>query len=200
VIFTSANGVQIFWQRLAATGCHSSAFQGVRVAAVGPATAQTLRQHGVEPDFVPAEFVGQAVIAGLGDVAGSHILLPRAEIASQELIEKVAAQGGIVTDIPIYRTLPAEIDAESLAELRHGVDAITFTSASTVRNFVAAVKDQALFEDAIIACIGPVTAETARQLGLNVAIMAAEHTVDGLIQALVAYFRKNRVSSTHDTE
>jgi uroporphyrinogen-III synthase len=191
VIFTSANGVEIFWQRLAATGCHSSAFQGIRVAAVGPATAQTLRQHGVEPDFVPAEFVSQAVIAGLGDVSGLHILLPRAEIAGREFIEKLAALGAVVTDIPTYRTLPAEMDAEGLAELRCGVDAITFTSASTVQNFVTAVKERALFENTLIACIGPVTAEAARQLGLNVAIMAAEHTVDGLIQSLVTHFERN---------
>lgn len=197
LIFTSSNGVEIFWQRLEAIGLDSSTFDAVKAAAVGPATARALRQHGVQPDFVPDEFVGEAIAAGLGDdLTGQRILLPRAEIGREKLVQMLVARGAHVDDVPSYRTLPATMDAADLAELERGVDAITFTSGSTARNFVAAVKERAdgeilsFFENTVVACIGPVTAEAARELGLDVDVVATEYTTDGLVEALATYFKK----------
>ncbi|HVN55418.1 MAG TPA: uroporphyrinogen-III synthase [Anaerolineaceae bacterium] len=190
VIFTSANGVAAFWQRLVALGEDENAFGGVRVAAIGPATAQALRERGVTPEFVPAEYVAEAILPGLGNVRGQRILLPRADIARRALVEALEAQGAFPEEIAAYRTLPANPDPAALSELERGVDVATFTSSSTVRNYFLLLGERAreLLGEALIVCIGPVTAETARSQGLEVGLVAAEYTVDGLVDALVEYY------------
>jgi uroporphyrinogen III methyltransferase / synthase len=189
VIFTSANGVEAFWQRLAALGRGAEAFRGVQVAAIGPATARALAERGVRPDFVPAEYVAEAILPGLGEVRGQAILLPRAEIARKALAEALAERGAAPEEIPVYRTLPAKLDPQRLAELEAGVDFATFTSSSTVRNFVEMLGSAAgeRLKGAVVACIGPITAQTAREHGLTVEIVAAEYTADGLVDALLDY-------------
>lgn len=187
VIFTSVNGVSAFWQRLTALGKESSAFAGIQVAAIGPATAQALMEKGVQPSFVPEEYVAEAILPGLGDVRGLRILLPRAEIARKALVEALQNQGAFPDEITVYRTLPTHADAQALAELEKGVDFATFTSSSTVQNFFDLLGGQALdlLKGAVIACIGPITAETAQKLGLAVDIVAEDYTVDGLVEALL---------------
>ena len=190
VIFTSVNGVAAFWQRLTALGENSRALDGVRVAAIGPATAQALRERGVTPEFVPEEYVAEAILPGLGEVRGQRILLPRADIARRALVEALEGQGAFPEEIAAYRTLPAQADQAALGELERGVDIATFTSSSTVRNYFLLLGERAreLLGDALIVCIGPITAETARTLGLEVGLVAAEYTVDGLVDALVEYY------------
>jgi uroporphyrinogen-III synthase len=204
VIFTSTNGVEIFWQWLEMAGLDNSIFNAVKVAAVGPATARALRQHAVQPDFVPDEFVSEATATGLGDdLTGQHILLPRAEIGREKLVQALVARGAHVDDVPSYRTLPAAMNAADLAELERGVDAVTFTSGSTARNFIAAVKERvdgetlSFFENTIIACIGPVTAEATRELGLDVDVVATEYTTGGLVEALATYFKGDNTRGAH---
>ena len=189
LVLTSVNGVQAVWERMDALGVDGIP-EPVRVAAIGPKTADALRQQGVQPDFVPPEYVAEAILPGLGDLQGRWVLLPRADIARPALAEAIAQAGGVAHEIAAYRTLPSQPDPQRLQVLREGVDVITFTSSSTVRNFAALVAAAGL--DLLqlpgnprVACIGPITAETARQQGLPVDIVAEEYTTQGLIQALL---------------
>jgi len=185
LIFTSANAVAIFWERL---GGQLAAPVAVRFAAVGPATARALEQRGHPPTFIPDEYVAEALSAGLGDVSGQHILLPHAELAREVLADDLRRRGATVDEIAIYRTLPAASDPAGLAELQRGVDAITFTSASAARNFVQLTSGHLLaVRRAVIACIGPVTAAAAREAGLPVDVVAVDYTLDGLVAALARH-------------
>jgi len=192
LIFTSVNGVDIVAERIAKLAIPTTLWSKVQVAAVGSATADALSAHGIDPTFMPDRYVAEAIVTGLGDVAGQRILLPQAEIARETLAEQLTARGATVDAIPIYQTLAAELNAETLASLAEGVDLLTFTSSSTVRNFVAALTatDAAspTLESAVVACIGPVTAATARELGLRVDIVATEYTIPGLVDAITTYF------------
>lgn len=188
VIFTSVNGVALFWERLEALGKNVLIFDGVQVAAIGPATGTALSQNGVEADYIPEEFVAEAIAEGLGDVSGRSILLPRAAIARKTLAEMLTEQGAEVDEVATYRTLPAEPDETAVAELATA-DIFTFTSSSTVRNFVKLVggKEAALrlTQGARIACIGPITAGTVAEMGRTADIVAETYTIDGLVAALV---------------
>lgn len=189
IIFTSVNGVAYCWDRLA-TVASTRLPASLRVAAIGPATAQALRERQVVPDYVPAEFVAERIAEGLGAVAGQAILLPRAEAARKTLATLLADQGARVDEIPVYRTVPEAPSPEAFAALDAGVDVLTFTSSSTVRHYDALVAGRALrgVQEALVACIGPITAETAHSLGYEVATVADEYTTDGLIRALERYF------------
>ncbi|MFW5940453.1 MAG: hydroxymethylbilane synthase [Chloroflexota bacterium] len=191
VIFTSVNGVSIFWERIEALGKDEQAFEGVGVAAIGPATGQALAEAGIEPDFVPDEFVAERIAEGLGDVSGLSILLPRAELARATLADMLAEQGARVQEIATYRTLPAIIGEEELSQLED-VDLITFTSSSTVRNFVDLVggpkEIRRRIGDAHIACIGPITAGTAAELEMPADIVAETYTMEGLVDAIRDYY------------
>lgn len=189
VIFTSANGVSAVWERLPHVGLDSGTFQGRRVAAIGPATARALAQRGVRAALVPDEYVAEAIVTGLGEVAGQWILLPRAELAREVLADELGRRGALVHELPAYRTLPTTPDPAGLGELTRGVDFITFASASAARNFVAMVEKAQLSLRQIVsgtqvACIGPVTAQATRELGLPVHVQAEVYTTEGLLQAL----------------
>jgi uroporphyrinogen-III synthase len=187
VIFTSVNGVAAFWERLTLAGQGAPALAQIKVAAIGPATAHALDKRGVTARFIPDEYVAEAIVEGIGDVRGQQILLPRADIAREALAAALRERGAQVEEIAAYRTLPAEPDQAGLEQLRRGVDAITFTSSSTARNFAALAGSET--GGAAIACIGPITAQTVRELGLPVDVMAAEYTMDGLVAALARYFQ-----------
>jgi len=188
IVFTSTNTVRIVGERWRTLQLDPSEHP-VRVAAVGPATAAALRQFGVEPAFVPEKFIATEIVAGLGHVAGQRILLPQAELARQDLTERLTRAGALVDTLPIYQTLPAEVDGASLLALQAGLDIILFTSGSTIQNFMTALDQHglslAMLGNPQIACIGPVTAQTAQALGLTVDLVAEEHTVEGLVAAVV---------------
>ena len=139
-------------------------------------------------------FLGDALARDLPIQSGQCVLLPRAEIARKETAELLTQRGARVTDLPVYRTVPESISASVMDEMRHGVDAILFTSESTVRSFLDAVRVQlpagAIPESARIACIGPVTASAARELGLRVDAVASVHTTTGLVESLTEAFSK----------
>lgn len=193
IVFTSVNGVAAFWERLDIAGASTQLAQ--HIAAIGPATARALEGHGVIVTLIPDEYVAESIVENIGDVRGQRILLPRADIARETLAIELQQRGARVDEIAAYRTLPAAPDPIGLAELRRGVDVITFTSSSTVRNFVALVGRDAYSPSTLIACIGPITASTARELGLRVDIMASEYTLDGLIAALIAHFNKEVINA-----
>src|SRR3974377_2197181 len=135
IIFTSVNGVKSFWERLHAVG--AGLIPTLRVAAIGPATASALQAHDVTITLIPDEYVAEAIIESIGPVQGQRILLPRADIAREAVPVELRRRGAIVDEIAAYRTLPAQPDPDGLRELQRGVDVITFTSSSTVRNFLA---------------------------------------------------------------
>jgi uroporphyrinogen III methyltransferase/synthase len=189
IVFTSANGVR-FFRELCKT------WPRARIAAVGPATAAALREAGLDVDFVPDEFVGEALARTLGDVAGRRILLPRAEAANADIVDLLRARGARVGDVPIYRTNSARVSDLHAIDLGKGVDCILFASGSAVRSIADAAAEHDLPLQSIpVACIGPVTADTARSLGLNVVAVAESHTTAGLIDALTDYFRRKESNS-----
>lgn len=189
IIFTSVNGVAFFEDRRRTLGVDVP--PGLRVAAIGPATAAALEEAGLTPDVVPEEFVAERIVDALGDVAGKRYFLPRAELARKALAEHLVEGGADVVEVAAYRTLPEPPSSEALAALDAGVDVLTFTSSSTVRNFVTLLGTRAhtLARQALVACIGPITARTARTLGLPVGLTASTYTTEGLIDALIEHFK-----------
>lgn len=188
IVFTSVSAVDVVFAK------HSPLLLGegleVRFAAIGPKTANALRCHGVEPDFVPEEYVAESILPGLGDLHGKYVLLPRSEIARKALPEAIVAAGGIAHEIAVYQTLPAKPDTQGLSALKSGVDWITFTSPSTVQNFVEIVRQQKMnpFElknNPKVACIGPITEKAAKVEGFEVSLVAKEYTTEGLVNALL---------------
>ncbi len=202
VIFTSVNGVEYFWQRLEVLGKTAAAFENLKVCAIGPATADALTRRGVTPALVPQKFVAEGILEDLGGVAGQRFLLPRAELAREALLEGLEAGGATVEQLVAYRTVVADaggsLDAAQLVKLleKGRVDLVTFTSSSTVRFFaarLAVVSEKPLpdlLSKTLVACIGPVTAGTARELGLRVGLAAPEFTIDHLVQAIVDYYKE----------
>jgi uroporphyrinogen III methyltransferase/synthase len=187
IVFTSVNAVAVFFDAL--PPALQSGGWGVKVAAIGPKTAWALKEHGVVPSFTPQEYVAEAILPGLGDLRGRRVLLPRAAGARQALPAAITAAGGVAHEIAIYHTVPAELDPAGLAALTAGVDVVTFTSPSTVENFVQMVRRQGLDPFNLpgaphIACIGPVTQSAALQAGFPAAIVAGEYTIQGLTEVL----------------
>lgn len=187
IVFTSVNAVEVVFgnysRLIFADGV------GTKFAAIGPKTAGSLNAHGIDPHFVPEEYVAEAILPGLGDLIGKWVLLPRAEIARKALPEAIFHAGGIPHEITVYKTLPTQPDPDGLEALRSGVDVITLTSPSTVENFVAIAEKNKLDPRNLpnnpqFACIGPITEKAAREAGLPNLMVAREYTTDGLLAVL----------------
>ncbi len=191
--FTSVNGVDAFFQRMAAKGLDARALSGARVCAIGPATASALVSRGIRPDFVPSQYTSRGLTEGFRDAGsnGSTVLMPRADIAPDNAAAELRSLGFAVDQPIAYRTLTPEGSREKAqAALARGkIDVVTFTSSSTVRNLVNLLDgNTGLLDGPLIACIGPVTAQTAREMGLSVGVVARHHTVKGLVEALKSHF------------
>jgi len=188
LVFTSANGVDAFFERgLARAGLDARALAGVRIACIGPGTNHALDRRGIRADLVPERFVAESLLDAFPDpeTAGARVLLARAETARDVLPEGLSARGYVVDVLAVYRTIPVVAAPADVARVRAGeVDAVTFTSSSTVSNFAGVVGPL----DAVphIISIGPVTSETARKCGYPVDAEADPHTIDGLVEALLA--------------
>jgi uroporphyrinogen III methyltransferase/synthase len=193
VLVTSANTVDFFLDALWASGRDARAFGRARLGCIGPATARRLQERGLRPDVVPEAFVAEGLLDALRaeGLAGRRVLIPRAEVAREVLPETLSAMGAEVDVVPVYRTVPAEVDPAVLARIAGGdVDVVTFTSASTVRHFCVGFSDEELARirgRARAACIGPVTEQAARAAGFEVAVSAATYTIPGLVDALVGW-------------
>jgi uroporphyrinogen III methyltransferase/synthase len=192
VVFTSVNGVKHFFDRLRRQGLDSRAFGGCRLAAIGPATADELRGHGLEPDFVPRRYVAEEVVQGIinhGEF-GERILIPRAETAREVLPQELERAGFEVNVLPVYRTELAHNDTQELLEAmsRGEVHYVSFTSSSTVHNFFQLVEPQQLrpfTEKGLrLACIGPVTEETLGEYGFTCQVRPQRYTVPELARAI----------------
>lgn len=192
VIFASVNAVEHVWERLRALGHDARHFSGATIGAIGPATARALRDRGIEPDFVPSRSVSEDVIRELSDRdwAGRTVLLPGSEIGRDALAAGLSQLGADVRNVPAYRNIrPVGVAERARKEFDARIDVVTFTSSSTVRNLVDILgDDRELLTGSLIACIGPITAATAEELGLTVDIVAAEHNVEGLASALTDHF------------
>ena len=191
VVFTSANAVDVFFHRLGAAGRDARSLGPVRVAAIGPATAAALDRRGVTADAVPDTYVAEALAEKLADhgLAGQRVLLPRSADGRDAIVAGLEALGAVVDDVPVYRTVTPDGAAELLERhMAKGLDVATFTSSSTVTNLLELLGDAKRLRGVTIACIGPITAQTAAESGLKADIVASEHTVDGLVAALAAHF------------
>ena len=188
VVFTSVNGVDHAWRRLGALGLDGAVFTNPRLAAIGPATAAELAARGLQSVVVPKRFVAEALLEVIPSPAGKRFLLPRAALARDTLRTGLQRAGAHVVEVPAYDTVLPEPSSETLAQLDAGVDVLTFTASSTVSNFVAQLgqaRARSLADRAQVAAIGPITAATARDLGLRVDVVASEYTIGGLVTALV---------------
>ncbi len=192
LIFTSLNGVGPFMARLRMKGKDARALAGLRLCCIGPRTAQEIEKYGLKADVIPSEYQAEGVIAALGatGIKGQCILLPRAAVAREVLSEQLRGLGAEVQVVPVYRTVLPTVDVQRLKEQlsRQQIDVISFTSSSTVRNFVQLFRNRAeldqLTKGVRIACIGPITAGTVREQGLSVNIMPHANTVPALADAI----------------
>ena len=192
MIFASVNSVEYVWDRLRTQGKDARYFAGASVGAIGPATAQALRDRGIEPDFIPKRSVSEEVIAELSglDWDGRLALLPGSAIGRDALATGLATLGADARRVPAYRNVrPEGIEEKARAAFERGIDVVTFTSSSTVRNLLDILGDERhLLQSSDVACIGPITAATAAEMGLSADIIAAEHNVEGLADALAGHF------------
>ena len=187
-IFTSATGADRFLARMRETGHDAGELARARIAAVGPATARALERRGLRVDLVPESYVAESLVSALdaiAPVAGKRFLLARAAVARDVVPDALDAAGALVDVVEAYRTVEASSSREMLAALvdRGEVDLVTFTSASTVTNFVQLV-GASRATGTRAACIGPITAATARDAGFDVTVEAEEYTVPGLVAAI----------------
>lgn len=199
LLFTSANAVDIFAKRRDHVSTSQSSARQPKIAVIGPATAKAVQGIGLSVALVPPQFVAESFAEALrSQVAGSRVLLVRAEEARDVLPEVLSSAGASVTVAPAYRN---QIPAQSIIELQtlfgdsvSCPDAITFTSASTARNLTALLEKAGLILPAniVLASIGPITSETLRETGYEPTVEAAESTIPALIQALSDYFTQNR--------
>ncbi len=186
IIFTSANGVEKFFDRLKFAGLDTRVLGKAKIAAIGSATAKKLENFGIIADNVPAEFKAENLAEELkNSVAGEKILLARAEVARNILPEELEKHGAKVDVVPFYKTEPAdENSGEILTQINSGkIDLVTFTSSSTVENFVKACGRDCL-KNLKTAAIGPITAETLKKFEVEPDIVAEEYTIDGLVAAI----------------
>lgn len=187
VVFTSPTGVERAFAALRAEGADARSLAGARLAAIGPGTAAALEAVGLAADLVPPEFVAEALAEAMPPGPGKVVLL-RAEEAREVLPERLAAKGWTVEVVAAYRTVLGSGDQAARDRLVAGeVDVVTFTSSSTVRNFVSLVGD--VPRPPVIACIGPITAGTARELGWEPTVVSDDHSIDGLVAALTSTLR-----------
>ena len=188
IVFTSVNGVERFFAQLFASQRDVRALGMLRVAAIGPATAERLRGYGIVADIVPEEFRAEAVVAAMTEQLkpGQRVLLPRAVQARAALPDGLRQLGAVVDVVPAYEAVRADVDADGLRrQLAAGeIDLVTFTSSSTVTNLLE-VLGEAVWPPAVkTACIGPVTAQTCKNCGIRPDVVAACYTVEGLVQAI----------------
>jgi uroporphyrinogen III methyltransferase/synthase len=195
IIFTSVNGVELFFKQLHALKQDSRALYGVKTGVIGPATAEALEEKGIVPDCCPSVYTSEGLLDALKkmNIAGNRFLLPRADIADKQLTEGLAHLDAEVHEISIYKTVAPSDSQSRLKEILStgDIDVIALTSSSTVNNLLAIVQNENLsLGNVKIACIGPKTAESIVAVGLKADIVAHEHTMTGLVAAIEDYFRK----------
>jgi uroporphyrinogen III methyltransferase/synthase len=194
IIFTSVNAVEMFWKRLQSNNLDARQFGGIKIGAIGPATAKALEDKGLYPDYIPKTYTSQGFLKGLKkqDVVGRRVLLPRADIAGNELSDGLVKLGATVHQVTVYRTATVGNSSSQAKQmlLSGEIDVITFTSASTVNGLLDILgRKWEVVKQARLACIGPNTAAALAYKGLKADIVAREHTMVGLVTAMEHYFQ-----------
>jgi uroporphyrinogen III methyltransferase/synthase len=197
VVFTSANGVRVFFSMLFEAKRDARALSDARIAAIGEKTAETLLEFGIRADLVPREFAQEGLARAIHVTRGDRVLIPRASAARDVLEQDLTRRGAKVRVLPVYDTVA---DKDGIAQLKHHltrgrIHLVTFTSSSTVGSFAEAVKAEdipRLFSDVTVASIGPVTTAALQKTGIKVDIEATKYTSDGLADAILAHFRKRK--------
>jgi uroporphyrinogen III methyltransferase/synthase len=200
IVFTSVNGVNRFMTRIYTNGLDARCLAGRRLCCIGPRTAQELEKFGVRADVVPAEYQAEGVLAELNrqDLGKTRILIPRAEVARELLPKELRAAGAHVDVVAVYRTLTAEQDTGGWRQelMNQRIHVVTFTSPSTVHNFVTMVGGieavRPFLQSVTIACIGPITAKAVEEYALRVSIMPSENTIPALVNAIARYYGSRR--------
>lgn len=198
LIFTSANGVRYFFERLASQGKDARDLKGLKIGVIGPATAAELWQQGLRADFMPATYQAEGLIESLRDqdIAGKSFLIPRARVARDLLPRALREKGARVEVVEAYQTVKPRLPARDLVRWLEPVpDAVTFTSSSTVVNFFRSLTPQMKHNlrcRTHLISIGPVTSRTLRQMGFKVSVEAKESTIPALVEALRAHFARRR--------
>ena len=197
LIFTSVNGVRHFWRRLTAAGKDSRAVGSLRVAAIGPATAEALAERGIRADFIPPRYQAEDVAEGLkaaagAALAGMRFLLPRARTAREVLPDELRKAGAVVDVVTAYETVPAAARKDEVLDLLAAgeLDCVSFGSSSTVENFLALIPADQLraHPETVLAAIGPVTARTLERHGLTATVVPEDYTIPALADAIAAHF------------
>lgn len=195
LVFTSVNGVSFFFERLYKKDKDVRVLKDMRTAAIGPATAKRLRDFGLKSDIVPETYQAESIIEAFKKepMKNKKVLLPRAKEARPILPEELRKMGAVVDEIAAYETEQELENVDMLIKcLEEGsIHLLTFTSSSTVRNFKALLppeKFESLIKGVIVASIGPITADTARELGFKVDITAKDYTIDGLCEAILEHY------------
>lgn len=196
IIFTSVNGVKAFWKELLTQGISTINFPFIKVAAIGPSTKKAIEEYGQTVNLVPSScYQAEGLLDLLNDVCGKRILIPRAEEARKILVDELRLRGAIVDEVAVYKTVkPGFVDEKVLELLRNNeIEVITFTSSSTVREFIsllhgAGLNSKEVFGKAIVACIGPITALEAQKAGITVNITSARSTIPDFVRAMVDFF------------
>ena len=205
IVFSSPNAVDSFMERLLAGPLDLRALGGVKLCAVGPASAERLASYGLKIDLVPAEYRAEGVVRALAEataVAGAKVLLPRADIGREVVADELRKQGAEVTEVVAYRTVVADADREGEPDiyrmlLERRIDVVTFTSPSAVRNFVRLLGAEPaadLLRTTVVAAIGPITAEAIAQSNIHTTIVPSLHTIPALVEAIVKHF-ESRIPS-----
>jgi uroporphyrinogen III methyltransferase/synthase len=196
IFFTSVNGVEYFLARLDHFGKDATSMEGRKVVAIGPETGRRLDNAGIRPFLVPQKYQAEGILEGLAPekIRGTRVLIPRAAQAREVLPETLRQWGGFVDVVPVYRTVAPKNDVTELTAMlrQNKVDVITFTSSSTVTHFVQLFHGENVAElvaSTVIACIGPITGQTATDYGLRADIISEEYTVPGLVGAIVEYYQ-----------
>jgi len=201
LILTSANGVEAMWERLAKLRLKKN-FEHLSVAAIGPATKKAIEQHGIHVDVVPKEYVAESVVRSLRRrVKGKRVLLVRAKVARDVIPRELRKAGAHVDVVEAYETVVPQSSRtrlqSALKNPRQSPHVVTFTSSSTVRNFVALLgAHQKKLAGIRLASIGPVTSSTLRELSLHVDIAAKKFTIPGLVEAILRFMSKQKPSKT----
>ncbi|NWG03204.1 MAG: uroporphyrinogen-III synthase [Syntrophaceae bacterium] len=196
IIFTSANGVHFFWQRLKEKG-KPNLPSSLKVCAIGPATSRQLKKKKVSVAYMPKEYIAESILKGFEKrpMKGKRVLLARAKTARDILPKGLKKMGAKVKVVEAYRTIRPKGGAKRLRELlaKENIDVITFTSSSTVDHFAQFLNKKnlkKLLKERVIACIGPVTSATAKKWGMKVQIQPKVYTIPALTRSIALYFSK----------
>ncbi len=193
LIFTSANGVRFFRERIKTRGLDLRILKGFSITAIGPRTAKEIETWGIKVDLIPSEFQAEGVISALAEkgISGKRFLLPRAKEARDLLPDEIQKMGGAVEVVVAYEAVRPRYTRQEIEALLSGsrIDMVTFASSSTLRNFIEIIGTETVWLASVpIACIGPITGKTAGDFGLKVAVMPKEYTLPALADAICTYF------------